>query len=93
MTLSRVVVIPTNVIRLTKYCSPCCIFIVTSTVYVTQHDRNPNIRNYIDALYFTIATLALSVVEPETQRAPRRKACGLGRADASRLALGRRVDS
>jgi voltage-gated potassium channel len=33
------------------------IFIVTSAVYVTQNDINPNIQNYIDALYFTITTL------------------------------------
>jgi len=33
------------------------IFIVTSFVYVTQNDINPNIRSYIDALYFTITTL------------------------------------
>ncbi len=33
------------------------IFIVTSAVYVTQNDINPQIANYIDALYFTITTL------------------------------------
>jgi voltage-gated potassium channel len=33
------------------------IFIVTSFVYVTQNDINPNITSYIDALYFTITTL------------------------------------
>jgi voltage-gated potassium channel len=33
------------------------IFIVTSVVYVTQHQINPHIRNYVDALYFTITTL------------------------------------
>ena len=33
------------------------IFIVTSAVYVTQNDINPNIQTYIDALYFTITTL------------------------------------
>ena len=33
------------------------IFIVTSVVYVTQHGINPQIANYIDALYFTITTL------------------------------------
>lgn len=33
------------------------IFMVTSIVFVTQNDINPNIRNYIDALYFTITTL------------------------------------
>ena len=32
MTLSRVVVLPTNVMRLTKYCFPSCIRIVTSTI-------------------------------------------------------------
>ena len=33
------------------------IFIVTSAVYVTQHAINPQISNYVDALYFTITTL------------------------------------
>jgi voltage-gated potassium channel len=33
------------------------IFVVTSVVYVTQNDINPGIKNYIDALYFTITTL------------------------------------
>jgi voltage-gated potassium channel len=33
------------------------IFIVTSAVYVTQHRTNPDIANYVDALYFTITTL------------------------------------
>ena len=33
------------------------IFIVTSVVYVTQHLFNPQISNYVDALYFTITTL------------------------------------
>jgi len=33
------------------------IFVVTSAVYVTQNDVNPEIRTYIDALYFTITTL------------------------------------
>lgn len=33
------------------------IFVVTAAVYVTQHRYNPEIRNYIDALYFTVTTL------------------------------------
>lgn len=33
------------------------IFLVTSAVYVTQHDINPQIASYVDALYFTITTL------------------------------------
>jgi voltage-gated potassium channel len=33
------------------------IFIMTSIVYETQHWSNPNINNYIDALYFTVTTL------------------------------------
>jgi voltage-gated potassium channel len=33
------------------------IFIVTSVVYVTQHQINPQISGYVDALYFTITTL------------------------------------
>jgi len=33
------------------------IFIITAIVYVTQIGQNPAITNYVDALYFTIATL------------------------------------
>lgn len=33
------------------------IFVVTSAVYATQHNTNPLIANYVDALYFTITTL------------------------------------
>jgi voltage-gated potassium channel len=33
------------------------IFVVTSAVFVTQNDINPQISNYVDALYFTITTL------------------------------------
>lgn len=33
------------------------IFVVTSAVYVTQHRINPQIVDYVDALYFTITTL------------------------------------
>jgi voltage-gated potassium channel len=33
------------------------IFIITAIVYVTQVGENPAITNYVDALYFTIATL------------------------------------
>lgn len=33
------------------------IFVVTSAVYVTQHNVNPGIPTYVDALYFTITTL------------------------------------
>jgi len=33
------------------------IFVVTALVYVLEVDRNQNIDNYIDALYFTVATL------------------------------------
>ncbi|MGF7161046.1 voltage-gated potassium channel [Rhodoligotrophos appendicifer] len=33
------------------------IFIVTSFVYVTQHNINTQVSTYIDALYFTITTL------------------------------------
>jgi voltage-gated potassium channel len=32
-------------------------FVVTSIVYVTQNDINPQINTYIDALYFTVTTL------------------------------------
>jgi len=33
------------------------IFVVTSVVYVTQNDTNPQINTYVDALYFTVTTL------------------------------------
>ena len=33
------------------------IFVVTSLVWVWEHDRNENLESYIDALYFTITTL------------------------------------
>jgi voltage-gated potassium channel len=33
------------------------IFVMTAVVYETQHWNNPNIRNYVDALYFTVTTL------------------------------------
>lgn len=33
------------------------VFVVTALVYVVEDDRNPNINNYLDALYFTVTTL------------------------------------
>ncbi len=33
------------------------VFLVTALVFVTQVNHNPEIRNYLDALYFTIGTL------------------------------------
>jgi len=33
------------------------IFVITAVVYVSQAGINPSINNYVDALYFTIATL------------------------------------
>jgi len=33
------------------------IFVITAVVYVTQVGSNPEITNYFDALYFTVATL------------------------------------
>jgi voltage-gated potassium channel len=33
------------------------LFVMTSVVYETQYRHNPEISNYIDALYFTVATL------------------------------------
>lgn len=33
------------------------IFIMTAVVYETQHLTNPQIQNYVDALYFTVTTL------------------------------------
>ena len=34
------------------------IFVITAVVYISQVNSNPAINNYVDALYFTIATLA-----------------------------------
>jgi voltage-gated potassium channel len=33
------------------------LFVTTALVYVHQADRNPMIETYVDALYFTVATL------------------------------------
>jgi voltage-gated potassium channel len=33
------------------------VFVVTALVYVFQHEDNPQITNYVDALYFTVTTL------------------------------------
>jgi len=33
------------------------IFVVSALVYVFQHEENPQITNYTDALYFTVSTL------------------------------------
>ncbi len=33
------------------------IFVITAVVYVSQVEMNPGIKNYFDALYFTVATL------------------------------------
>jgi voltage-gated potassium channel len=33
------------------------LFVMTAIVYETQHRQNPAITNYIDARYFTVATL------------------------------------
>lgn len=33
------------------------VFVMTSLVYATQHWSNPAIRNYVDALYFTVTSL------------------------------------
>jgi len=33
------------------------LFIMTGVVYESQHWRNPEIANYVDALYFTVSTL------------------------------------
>lgn len=46
------------------------IFIVTSVVYVTQHLINPQISNYVDALYFTITTLTTTGFGDITLRTP-----------------------
>ena len=33
------------------------IFVMTGIVFATQHGHNPHIRNYVDALYFTVTSL------------------------------------
>ncbi|HUF57338.1 MAG TPA: ion channel [Thermohalobaculum sp.] len=33
------------------------IFVMTGLVYATQHDKNPDIGNYVDSLYFTVTAL------------------------------------
>jgi voltage-gated potassium channel len=33
------------------------IFVMTGIVYAAQHRTNPNIKNYVDALYFTVTSL------------------------------------
>ena len=33
------------------------LFIMTGLIFATQHQTNPDIRNYVDALYFTVTTL------------------------------------
>lgn len=33
------------------------LFVMTGLIYVTQHQQNPDIANYADALYFTVTTL------------------------------------
>ncbi len=33
------------------------IFVMTGIVYATQHQSNPAIRHYVDALYFTVTSL------------------------------------
>ncbi|MCC2111407.1 MAG: ion transporter [Hyphomicrobiales bacterium] len=33
------------------------VFVLTAVVYVLEGHRNPNINNYLDALYFTVTTL------------------------------------
>jgi voltage-gated potassium channel len=33
------------------------LFVVTAIVYIAQHKRNPEINDYLDALYFTVTTL------------------------------------
>ncbi|MCB1332578.1 MAG: potassium channel family protein [Roseivivax sp.] len=33
------------------------LFVMTGLIYATQHQTNPQIRNYADALYFTVTTL------------------------------------
>jgi voltage-gated potassium channel len=43
------------IIAITNLC--VFVFVMTGIVYETQHWANPNIRNYADALYFTVTAL------------------------------------
>ena len=43
---------------------------MTSVVYVTQHNINPQIANYVDALYFTITTLTTTGFGDITLKSP-----------------------
>lgn len=45
-------------------------FVVTSIVYVTQNDINPQINNYLDALYFTVTTLTTTGFGDVTLQGP-----------------------
>ncbi len=45
-------------------------FVVTSIVYVTQNDINPQINTYLDALYFTVTTLTTTGFGDITLRGP-----------------------
>jgi len=46
------------------------LFVVTSIVYVTQNDINPQIKTYIDALYFTVTTLTTTGFGDVTLQGP-----------------------
>ncbi len=45
-------------------------FVVTSIVYVTQNDINPQINTYLDALYFTVTTLTTTGFGDVTLQGP-----------------------
>jgi voltage-gated potassium channel len=45
-------------------------FVVTSIVYVTQNDINPQIDTYLDALYFTVTTLTTTGFGDVTLQGP-----------------------
>lgn len=46
------------------------VFMVTSFVFVTQRSINPDINNYIDALYFTVTTLTTTGFGDITLKGP-----------------------
>lgn len=46
------------------------LFVMTGIVYETQHWTNPQIRNYVDALYFTVTALTTTGFGDITLRGP-----------------------
>lgn len=46
------------------------IFFITACVFVVEHNVNPEIRNYLDALYFTVTTLTTTGYGDVTMKDP-----------------------